>query len=375
MNWSPLSADGNAEESICATKSAVEARGNSNVGQNLEREKGVAGRDSEPWVSIIIPCYNGEAFLQEAIESALAQSYRRVEVVVVDDGSTDRSGAIAQSLPVRYLYHPNRGLCASRNEGVRASKGSYILFLDADDRLKPDAIESGLAVLDEQPQCAMSVGDHIFICQDRLHVAASRKECLSEFHYEALLKSNFIEMISSVIFRRSVLEELGGFNPGLTVAEDYDLYLRIAREYPVCCHTAVMAEYRIHGHNVSRNSQLMLTTTLQVLRSQAPYARQNARSLLAFLSGLQSWRKQYGRQLAHEMARSLSLAHVPELGHKLMLLLNHYPYGLAMLLLLRIAPGLAKKRPTFCTRSTAQPAPHRTPAWLPAVQQSSRQAS
>jgi cellulose synthase/poly-beta-1,6-N-acetylglucosamine synthase-like glycosyltransferase len=338
-------------------------------------KKMVAGLENDPWVSIIIPCYNGEAFLQEAIESALAQSYRRVEVIVVDDGSTDRSGEIARSFPVRYFYHANRGLCASRNEGVRYSKGSYILFLDADDRLKPDAIENGLSVLVEQPECAISVGDHMFICQDRLHVAASRKECLSEFHYEALLKSNFIEMISCVLFRRSVLEEIGGFNPGLKVAEDYDLYLRIARKYPICCHTAVMAEYRIHGHNVSRNSQLMLTTTLQVLRSQAPYARQNARRLLAFVSGLQNWRKQYGRQLANEMARSLSLARVPELGRKLLLLLKHYPNGLAMLLVLRMVPGLLKERPTLCTRSAAQPAPHRKPAWMPAARQSSTQAS
>jgi cellulose synthase/poly-beta-1,6-N-acetylglucosamine synthase-like glycosyltransferase len=340
------------------------------MGPYLESKTTVAGLDAEPLVSVVIPCYNGEAYLQEAIESALAQSHRNVEVVVVDDGSTDRSGEIARSLPVRYIYHANRGLCASRNEGVRASKGSFILFLDADDRLKPDAIENGLSVLTEQPECAMSVGDHMFICQDRLHVAHSRKECLSEFHYEALLKSNFIEMISSVIFRRSVLDEMGGFNTGLKVAEDYDLYLRIARKYPICCHTAVMAEYRIHGHNVSRNSQLMLTTTLQVLRSQAPYARQNARRLLAFVGGLQNWRKQYGRQLAHEMARSLSLAHVPELGRKLLLLLNNYPYGLAMLLLLRAAPGMVKKRPTLCTRSAVQPVPHRTPAWLPARQSS-----
>jgi glycosyltransferase involved in cell wall biosynthesis len=345
------------------------------MGPYPDNKETVAGSETGPRVSIIIPCYNGEAFLQEAIESALAQSYRCIEVIVVDDGSTDRSGEIARALPVRYLYHENRGLCVSRNEGVRASKGNYILFLDADDRLKPDAIENGLGVLAEQPECAMSVGDHMFICQDRLHVAASRKECLSEFHYEALLKSNFIEMISSVIFRRDVLEEMGGFNTELKVAEDYDLYLRIARKYPICCHTAVMAEYRIHGHNASRNSQLMLTTTLQVLRNQVPYARQNARRLLAFLSGLQNWRRQYGRQLANEMARSLSLKQVPELSHKLLLLLHHYPNGLAMLLLLRLAPWLAKKRPTLCTRSVAQPVPHRTPAWLPAVRPSSTRAS
>jgi hypothetical protein len=75
----------------------------------------------------------------------------------------------------------------------------------------------------------------------------------------------------------------------------------------------------------------------------------------------------------HEIARSLSLSQVPQLSHKLGLLLNNYPKGLAMLMVLRVAPGLVKKQSTLCTRSTAQPVPHRTPAWLPAARQSSTQ--
>ena len=77
----------------------------------------------DPLVSVIIPCYNGEAFLKEAIESALAQSYHQVEVIVVDDGSTDSSSEIAQKLPVRYIRQPNRGLTASRNLGVSGEQG------------------------------------------------------------------------------------------------------------------------------------------------------------------------------------------------------------------------------------------------------------
>ena len=112
----------------------------------------IAGREMpvkgyEPLVSVIIPCYNGEKFLKETIESALGQTYPAVEVIVIDDGSIDRSGEIAQSLPVRYIRQPNRGLTASRNLGVRESRGSYIVFLDADDRLKPHAIEAGVGVL------------------------------------------------------------------------------------------------------------------------------------------------------------------------------------------------------------------------------------
>jgi glycosyltransferase involved in cell wall biosynthesis len=303
-----------------------------------------------PLVSVIIPCYNGEAFLKDAVESALAQTYDRVEIVVVDDGSTDGSAEIARKFPVRYVRRPNRGLTASRNLGIRESLGSYIIFLDADDRLKPDAVESGLRILSQRPECAMAVGDHLFISEDGSHLADSQKDCIAALHYEALLKSNFIEMISSVVFRRSVLDAVGGFDTGLRVAEDYELYLRIARVYPICCHPAVVAEYRMHHSNVSHNSELMLTTTLRVLKSQARHIR-GARRLFAFLQGTRNWRKQYGRKLASELARSRSSLQWSQLRRKLLLLACHYPQGLA-LFLFRIVPDLdGRKARGYTSRS------------------------
>jgi glycosyltransferase involved in cell wall biosynthesis len=300
-----------------------------------------AGQD--PIVSVIIPCYNGEAFLKETIESALAQSYQRVEVIVVDDGSTDGSAEIAQAYPIRYIRQPNRGLTASRNLGIRESSGSYVVFLDADDRLMPGAIETGLRVLAQHPECAMTVGDHLFVSADGSYLASSGKTCLLSSHYEALLKSNFIEMISSVLFRRSIFDEVGGFNTELRVAEDYELYLRIARDHAICCHPAVVAEYRLHHKNVSHNSELMLTMTLRVLKSQTQFIRNPGR-LFAFVAGIRSWRKQYGRQLASELARSLSTLQIDHLRRKIVLLAAQYPQGLMMLLLLRMAPKLAGTR-------------------------------
>ena len=229
-----------------------------------------------------------------------------MEVVVVDDGSTDSSPEIARRFPVRYIRQPNRGLSEARNAGIRESKGSYLVFLDADDRLKPQAIEAGLRALAQRPDCAMTVGDHVFIAADGSYLASSAKESPLHSHYEALLKSNFIEMISSVLFRRSIFDEVGGFDATLRVAEDYELYLRIAREWPICCHAVIVAEYRKHGANTSRNSELMLTTTLQVLKNQAKYLDNDSGRLIAFHEGVRSWRKQYGRQLASELARSYS---------------------------------------------------------------------
>jgi glycosyltransferase involved in cell wall biosynthesis len=296
---------------------------------------------AKPLVSVIIPCYNGERYLRQAIQSALGQDYPRVEVIVVDDGSTDRSSTIAHQYPVRYLHQQNRGLSGARNSGIRISRGIYLAFLDADDRLRPEAISAGVRLLEHRPDCAMAVGDHVFISEDGSHATGSRKDCLSAFHYEALLKSNFVEVTSSALFRRSVFDRVGHFDTRLRVAEDYDLYLRIAKEHAICCHSTVVAEYRIHRGTLSSNSELMLVTTLDVLKSQAPYIC-NVRRLVSFNHGLHRWRRLYGRRLTLELARSSPEVSLRDRLRKVRLLCREYPLGLLALIPLRIAAALPR---------------------------------
>src|SRR5918995_1252705 len=110
-------------------------------------------------VSVVIPCYNQAHFLVEAIESVLAQSYPRFEIVVVDDGSTDDTSEVAARYPgVRYVYQNNQGVSAARNSGLARSEGEYVVFLDADDRLLPEALEAGLRCLEARPECAFVSG-------------------------------------------------------------------------------------------------------------------------------------------------------------------------------------------------------------------------
>jgi glycosyltransferase involved in cell wall biosynthesis len=303
------------------------------------------GTQDESLVSVIVPCYNGADFLEAALRSALEQSYAAVEVIVIDDGSTDSSPEIAQRLPVRYIRQQNRGLADARNAGIRESRGAYVVFLDADDRLKPEAVEIGVRALKLRPECAMAVGDHVFIAADGSFSCHSTKVDPGHHHYEALLKSNFIEMISSVLFRRRVFEEVGGFNSTLPVSEDYELYLRIARLRPICCHPVVVAEYRRHKGNISLNSERMLITTLQVLKDQEQYIGDDFTRQQAFREGLRTWRRQYGRQLAAELARSSSSLGMDPLQRKLRLLANNYPQGLLLAMLLRAVPGLGQRNP------------------------------
>ena len=186
-----------------------------------------------PLASIVIPSHNSQAYLAEAIESALGQNYPVLEVIVVDNGSTDGSPVIAQQYPVRCLRLERPGLTVARNAGIEACCGRYLAFLDSDDRLKPDAIQCGVRLLERRPECAMAIGDHIFIDGAGNWIGDSRKRSLTWAAtgdiYELLLKSNFVETISSVLFRHDVFSRVGGFDPTLRAAEDYDLYLRVAK--------------------------------------------------------------------------------------------------------------------------------------------------
>ena len=126
-------------------------------------------------VTVVIPCYNGAAYLAEAIQSGLMQSHSSVEVLVIDDGSTDGSPAIAQGYPVRYIRQENRGLSSARNTGIAQSRGQYLVFLDADDRLLPDAIASGLRVLNGASRVRDGGGQPRFYVRWRVTLADRQK--------------------------------------------------------------------------------------------------------------------------------------------------------------------------------------------------------
>src|SRR5690606_28150709 len=126
-----------------------------------------------PLVSVVITAYNHARFLGEAIESARGQTYPHVEVVVVDDGSTDDvQSVMAQYADVQTVWQPNQGLSAARNTGLRNSNGTFVIFLDADDRLRPSAAAAGLACFSTHPDSAFVSGDHVRIDAEGAFLAA-----------------------------------------------------------------------------------------------------------------------------------------------------------------------------------------------------------
>jgi glycosyltransferase involved in cell wall biosynthesis len=291
-----------------------------------------------PLVSIIVPAYNCRKFLAEAIESAFAQTYKNIEVVVIDDGSTDGSPAIARSYPVRFVQETHQGVSAARNRGIRESIGEYLIFLDSDDRLLPEAVSAGLAALQQNPLCGMTVGAHNITTQSGESVTTRYKPVPLRDGYRLLLRSNFVECTSSAMFRRSCFSDNAGFRPSLRGAEDYEVYLRSAHAAPMCSHNEIVAEYRLHATNASHNSRVMLTHTLAVHSEQWPFARKSLRYLWAYLYGSLFWRRKYGRQLTVEMAMSELALRPQEDRAAWRLLARTYPPGVLFVLLCRMLP-------------------------------------
>jgi glycosyltransferase involved in cell wall biosynthesis len=246
-------------------------------------------------VSIIIPCYNQAHFLHEAIESALAQTYPYREILVVDDGSTDRTAQVAAGYAtLRYIRQQNSGLSAARNTGLKHSRGEYLVFLDADDRLLPKALEIGLDSLREHSACAFTYGYCRIVAGDGSLLADHKPRRVSSEHYLELLRGNYIWCPASVIYRRSAFDSVVGFDPSLGPCADYDLYLRITRISPVFCHNQFVVDYRFHGSNMSIDHSGMLREALKALDKQWDFVKGDGPRTEAFTAGRKHWKDYYG---------------------------------------------------------------------------------
>lgn len=258
----------------------------------------------EPLVSVVIPCWNQGAYLAEAIESVLAQTYPALELTVVDDGSDDNSYEVAARFPgVRRLRQPNRGVAAARNRGLAASGAGYVVFLDADDRLLPNALEVGMEELVAAPEAAFAAGRPRDIGRTGKVIREAAQPLVSRDHYLKLLEECFIWSGSSVVYRRWPLEAVGAFNETRAAADDYELYLKLAREFPVICHDKIVTEYRRHGYNTTRDAGLVLSSQIEVLNGQRRRL-QGKEERAARRLGIRNTRAKQGEALVERIANA-----------------------------------------------------------------------
>lgn len=244
-------------------------------------------------VAVIIPTYNHAHFLASAIESVLAQTAPAAEIIVVDDGSADRPEEVTSRYPqVRLLRQENRGLATARNSGLRASKARFLLFLDADDRLRPEAIARNLDSLAHDPEAGFAYGGYANVEAATGKASNAKFTAVPRDAFASFLRGNPIGMHATVMYRREALEAVGGFRGGLPACEDYDLYLRLSQRFPVVCHPDILAEYWRHDANMSRHSALMMRSALDVLGGYRGAARK-AGLMRDFRAGMSGWKHFY----------------------------------------------------------------------------------
>jgi glycosyltransferase involved in cell wall biosynthesis len=185
-------------------------------------------------VSVVIPTYNRLPTVKDAIESVLNQTYRDFEFWVVDDGSTDGTGEALRTFgdKVKYVSQNNRGVSAARNLGLRISRGKYLAFLDSDDLWEPQKLEIQVKCMEENPQFPLCYTDEVWI-RGGTRVNPKKKHAkYSGWIFEKCLPLCIISP-SSALMKRSLFDEIGGFDETLPVCEDYDLWLRVTCRYPV----------------------------------------------------------------------------------------------------------------------------------------------
>jgi glycosyltransferase involved in cell wall biosynthesis len=202
---------------------------------------------SKPLVSIIMPCYNGEAFLAEAIDSVLGQTFHDFELIVVDDGSADRSAEILARYGdrIRVIRQANRGVSAARNAGIEAARGDFIAFLDSDDYWEPvflDEMIKGMA--DPRTAIAYCGWQNVGVGEGKPYVPPDF-EGPEKMHH--LLRFASLWPIHAILIRRSLMPAGVPFNPAYPACEDYDLWLRIASFHRIQLVPKVLAYYRKHG--------------------------------------------------------------------------------------------------------------------------------
>ncbi len=209
-----------------------------------------------PKVSVIIPTYNFAKYLPEAIESVLKQTFKDWELFIVDDGSSDGTAEVVRTYlsdsRIKYVYQDNRGLPAARNTGLRASTGEYSQFLDADDLIHAEKLESQSRFLDNNPGVDVVFSDHVFFrggASDTFIEPHHRR--LSGDIKKDLLAGDFI-IVSSALTRRKVIDAVGGYDETLTSTEDWDLWLRLILSGAVFVNThGRMVFVRLHQSRMS----------------------------------------------------------------------------------------------------------------------------
>lgn len=229
----------------------------------------------KPLVSVIIPTYNHALYIVKAIESVLKQNYQPIEIVVVNDGSTDNTKEILSPYlsKIKYIYQSNNGLSAARNTGIKNATGEYIALLDADDKWLPKKLTKQMGLFLKNPKLDLVYSDIYQSFDGKIHPLTywqrnKIKPCLGGQNcLIQLFKVNFIPGGISAMFKKNMTNKIGLFNENLKAAEDYDYWLRAVSKGVVINYiNEPLAIYRMHEAQMSTNIERMLEANMFVLK-------------------------------------------------------------------------------------------------------------
>lgn len=212
-----------------------------------------------PLVSVVVPCYNRARYVREAIDSALAQTYPSLEIIAVDDGSTDDTPAILASYSprIKVITQKNGGSSVARNAAFEASHGEFLAWLDSDDAWLPEKIQCQIDAAHRWPEANLIHTRCVGVDENSQPPPSKMLLCpepvLEEHILEQLLDECQV-MTSSCMLRREALESVGGFDPQWLFAEDWELYLRLALHAPFVFVPAPLTRYRVHAESKSKDS-------------------------------------------------------------------------------------------------------------------------
>jgi glycosyltransferase involved in cell wall biosynthesis len=222
----------------------------------------------QPLVSVIVPAYNAQRTISATLQSIITQSISDFEVIVVDDGSTDRTREIADSTGderVRVLRQANAGHAAARNTGIADARGKYIAVLDADDIWLPHKLERQLSVFRSAPHVRAQHAAAIHVDDDLRPLFIGRCQDGKNRLFDVLCFRGLPGVMCTLIAERSLLEEVGGFDASLIILQDWDLAIKLARRGELYSSSEPLVLYRVHAGNQSKKIDLHIEPGERIL--------------------------------------------------------------------------------------------------------------
>jgi len=220
-------------------------------------------------VSVIVPVYNRAHLVTETVASILEQTYRNIEIILINDGSTDDSLNVIQALQqeypdvIRIVDQENQGQTIARNRGIKQARGQYIAFLDSDDLWVPDKLEQQIPLFDEGVGLVYGGVEFINECGETTGFDLCDSSVQGKIYPQLLVKNRMTG--GSVVVLRAALERVGVFDPEFKAAENWDLWLRICKEYQARLVNKAVVKYRLHQNNMSKDTLLMQDAKRQIM--------------------------------------------------------------------------------------------------------------